>query len=105
MLFSRSLIALAALLSATSVSAAPSRRAALDVFDPTVLTPNAQEGWVIGTQANITWDTSNAPKDISNGSLVALAKGGITLATGPGSVGESSAVLYLTQDIELTLLL
>lgn len=90
MLFSRSLFALAALLSATAISASPSKRAAGDIFDPMVLTPNAQEGWVIGTQANVTWDTSNAPENISNESLVALAKGGRTLASGPGSTSKSN---------------
>lgn len=105
MFISRSIFALAAIISATAVSANPIKRAALDIFDPTVLTPNAQEGWVIGTQANVTWDTSNAPKDISNGSLVALAKGGSPLATGPGSVGESSVVLLSIYDDELTLIL
>lgn len=69
----------------SSVLAAPIAKR--DVFDPTILSPNADTVWVVGTQVNVTWDTSDAPEDISNGSLVTLDEGGLIFSSGPGSVG------------------
>ncbi|KAG6854576.1 hypothetical protein C0991_004912 [Blastosporella zonata] len=45
-------------------------RATLDVFVPTILTPNADTIWTMGTQVNVTWKTDNAPVNISNGAAV-----------------------------------
>ena len=58
---------------------------ARDIWSPKVLTPNEEEGWVTGARANVTWDTSNPPAIVSSGSRVQLVKGGIPLASGPGS--------------------
>ncbi|KAL5520799.1 hypothetical protein ACEPAF_2802 [Sanghuangporus sanghuang] len=71
--------------------AAPAANIARDIWSPKVLTPNEEVGWVIGTLANVTWDTSNPPAVISNGSRVQLVKGGIPLASGPGSTSEPLA--------------
>jgi len=47
-------------------------RGAEDVWAPTILTPDTNTIWKIGTCQNVTWDTSNAPVNISNGSGVQL---------------------------------
>ncbi|EEB92329.1 hypothetical protein MPER_09179 [Moniliophthora perniciosa FA553] len=79
----------------SSVTASPLQaRKALDVWAPTILSPNASTVWVVGTTVNVTWrvsqilhslvllmrpvfnrDTSNAPVNISNGAAVLLNKG------------------------------
>ncbi|KAG6817801.1 hypothetical protein H0H87_003209 [Tephrocybe sp. NHM501043] len=56
-------------------------RSAKDVFVPTIYTPNADSVWVMGTNATVTWETSNAPVNISNGASVYL-KGYGTLVKG-----------------------
>ncbi|KAL5514688.1 hypothetical protein ACEPAG_2004 [Sanghuangporus baumii] len=77
---------------------------ARDIWSPKVLTPNEEVGWVIGTRANVTWDTSNPPAIISNGSRVQLVKGGIPLASGPGSFTDPLAVGFnlLAGFVEIT---
>lgn len=60
-----------------------------DVFDPTIISPNAQTTWTVGQQVNVTWDTSDAPEQISNGSLVTLDVNDVTVSSGPGSLGTS----------------
>ncbi|KAF8236239.1 hypothetical protein L208DRAFT_1357668 [Tricholoma matsutake] len=56
---------------AYSLAIAP--RATLDVWAPTILEPDASTIWQIGKCENVTWDTSNAPVNISNGSGVLLS--------------------------------
>lgn len=45
-----------------------------DVFVPRILYPRAGVVWTVGHKHNITWDTSNAPVNISNGAMVILRK-------------------------------
>ncbi|CAA7270931.1 unnamed protein product [Cyclocybe aegerita] len=47
-------------------------RAKLDVFVPTIVSPNSTTVWTIGENATIVWDISNAPASISNGAAVVL---------------------------------
>ncbi|KAL1744331.1 hypothetical protein HDZ31DRAFT_38916 [Schizophyllum fasciatum] len=61
-------------LAVQAVPVAPIARAALDVWVPHILTPNADTVWTIGEKANVTWDTSDAPERISNGAAVQLRK-------------------------------
>ncbi|KAF8970792.1 hypothetical protein BDZ97DRAFT_1724508 [Flammula alnicola] len=49
-------------------------KSALDVFVPTIIKPDANSVWVVGQQELVTWDTSNAPVNISNEGLIALNK-------------------------------
>ncbi|KAG6868682.1 hypothetical protein C0993_011912 [Termitomyces sp. T159_Od127] len=49
-----------------------SSRKALDVFVPTIISPNASTVWVMGTNATVFWDPSNAPVNISNRASVYL---------------------------------
>ncbi|KAI5900565.1 uncharacterized protein SCHCODRAFT_02483770 [Schizophyllum commune H4-8] len=62
-------------LAVQAIPVAPVARAALDVWVPHILTPNAETVWTIGEPANVTWDTSDAPEQISNGAAVQLRKG------------------------------
>ncbi|KAI0657336.1 hypothetical protein C8Q70DRAFT_1003911 [Cubamyces menziesii] len=58
------------------VSALP--LAVRDVFVPPVTYPHAGTVWKVGQHHNVTWDTSNAPAQITNKvGKVVLAKGGI----------------------------
>ncbi|KAF8883433.1 hypothetical protein BD779DRAFT_871489 [Infundibulicybe gibba] len=50
-----------------------------DVFVPPITSPKAGDVWVVGQTVEVTWDTSNAPVNISNGSSVVLRKGTSTL--------------------------
>ncbi|ESK90203.1 hypothetical protein Moror_7737 [Moniliophthora roreri MCA 2997] len=60
----------------SSVTASPLQaRKALDVWAPTIISPDASTVWVVGTTVNVTWDPSNAPVNISNGAAVLLNKG------------------------------
>ncbi|KAF8163636.1 hypothetical protein B0H34DRAFT_795319 [Crassisporium funariophilum] len=68
-----------------TVQASPAalfRKAALDVFVPQIIEPNSQTTWTIGKNATIVWDTTNAPKTISNGASVILNHHGGVLAQG-----------------------
>ncbi|EJF63341.1 hypothetical protein BD309DRAFT_835894, partial [Dichomitus squalens] len=48
-----------------------------DVFVPPVTSPDVGTVWTIGSQQNVTWDTSTAPQNITNKvGQVILAKGG-----------------------------
>ncbi|KAF8966056.1 hypothetical protein BDZ97DRAFT_1698862 [Flammula alnicola] len=49
-------------------------KSALDVFVLTIIKPDANSVWVVGQQELVTWDTSNAPVNISNEGLIALNK-------------------------------
>jgi hypothetical protein len=62
---------------ATSVSAVPviaSSGQILDVWVPRIITPNASTIWTEGQQYNVTWDTSDAPANISNGAAVVFGE-------------------------------
>ncbi|KAI0647964.1 hypothetical protein C8Q79DRAFT_925001 [Trametes meyenii] len=49
-----------------------------DVFLPPVTYPHTGTEWKVGQLHNVTWDTSNAPANITNKSgRVVLAKGGV----------------------------
>ena len=52
------------------------------IFNPTITSPTASTVWTVGTQVNVTWDTSNAPSQISNQAQVTLDQGGIQLSGG-----------------------
>uniref|UniRef100_A0A8H7Y6G6 Yeast cell wall synthesis Kre9/Knh1-like N-terminal domain-containing protein n=1 Tax=Psilocybe cubensis TaxID=181762 RepID=A0A8H7Y6G6_PSICU len=56
-------------------------RAKLDVFVPVILKPDSRTTWTIGRTAIVSWDTTNAPKSISNGASVYLNGYG-TIASG-----------------------
>ncbi|KAG6874768.1 hypothetical protein C0992_006627, partial [Termitomyces sp. T32_za158] len=66
------LTALTSSLLSLASGAAINARAALDVFDPHILTPNNSTIWVVGSVETVTWDTSDAPENISNGAMVVL---------------------------------
>ncbi|PPQ74634.1 hypothetical protein CVT26_007443 [Gymnopilus dilepis] len=51
---------------ATLMMAQTSFAAPLDIFDPRIISPNASTVWTIGKTELVTWDTSDAPKHISN---------------------------------------
>ncbi|KAH9942898.1 hypothetical protein B0H21DRAFT_749420 [Amylocystis lapponica] len=48
------------------VSAAPVHLRLRDVFVPPITSPTNETVWVVGQQYNVTWNTSNAPVDITN---------------------------------------
>ncbi|KAJ3849702.1 hypothetical protein EV368DRAFT_46805 [Lentinula lateritia] len=79
-LLASSLIAL----TVSAVSASPvsnGARMILDVWSPTIISPNASTVWTEGQQYNVTWDTSNAPVNISNGASVRLGQDGVLTNT------------------------
>ncbi|KZT73853.1 hypothetical protein DAEQUDRAFT_644010, partial [Daedalea quercina L-15889] len=48
------------------------------IWDPEILTPNAQTVWVQGQTYEVTWDTANPPANVSNPyGQVLLGKGGV----------------------------
>ncbi|KAH9936235.1 uncharacterized protein B0H18DRAFT_1164086 [Fomitopsis serialis] len=56
-------------------SAIPVKR---DVWDPRIITPNAQTVWLTGQKYNVTWETDDAPVNITNSiGRVVLGKSGI----------------------------
>ncbi|KIY50726.1 hypothetical protein FISHEDRAFT_26740, partial [Fistulina hepatica ATCC 64428] len=46
----------------------------LDVWVPEITSPTSDTVWTSGEVVNVTWDTSDAPSEISNGALVTLDK-------------------------------
>ncbi|KDR82373.1 hypothetical protein GALMADRAFT_237651 [Galerina marginata CBS 339.88] len=48
------------------VSGAPIQLSRRDVFVPPVLLPNSKSVWEVGSTQTVTWDISNAPKQITN---------------------------------------
>jgi len=51
-----------------------------DVFVPPVITPNASTVWVVGQNYNVTWNTTDAPVNITNKyGMVVLAKDGVMI--------------------------
>ncbi|KAG5634937.1 hypothetical protein H0H81_000269, partial [Sphagnurus paluster] len=60
-------------------SASPVNQAKRDVYTPPVLYPHAGTVWNVGERHNVTWDTSNPPKSITNKiGTIMLRKGGLT---------------------------
>ncbi|VDB82894.1 unnamed protein product [Peniophora sp. CBMAI 1063] len=57
---------------AASAIAVPVQHAARDVWDPTILTPNASTVWEAGANVTVTWETDDAPTNISNGAAIFL---------------------------------
>jgi len=52
--------------------------AARDVFVPPVLEPTSSTVWIVGQQAEVTWDTSNHPVNITNSiGRIMLRKSGL----------------------------
>ncbi|EKM50602.1 uncharacterized protein PHACADRAFT_263968 [Phanerochaete carnosa HHB-10118-sp] len=49
----------------------------MTVFVPKITCPTADTVWTAGSTCTVTWDTSDAPESISNGSKVVLAKDGL----------------------------
>ncbi|KIJ25509.1 hypothetical protein M422DRAFT_216753 [Sphaerobolus stellatus SS14] len=79
-----SLALIATVFSAVSANPVP---AALDIFDPRIITPDASTVWQVGSLQNVTWDASNPPASISNGASIVLRTANIngvfvTLASG-----------------------
>ncbi|KAE9398967.1 hypothetical protein BT96DRAFT_920442 [Gymnopus androsaceus JB14] len=73
MKFTTSLLASALAYLAVSVNAAPARRSALDVWDPTITSPVAGTVWTLGSTVNVTWSTADEPVNVSNGGRIVLA--------------------------------
>ncbi|KAF7296927.1 hypothetical protein MIND_00924500 [Mycena indigotica] len=69
----------AALLASTLPMATATPVAARDVFVPPITYPHAGTVWYIGQTHNVTWDTSKAPVNITNGKgIIMLRKGDLT---------------------------
>ncbi|EKM50797.1 uncharacterized protein PHACADRAFT_104333 [Phanerochaete carnosa HHB-10118-sp] len=81
-MFSKTALLAALLAAVASVTARP-----LDVWDPEITSPTAGVRWLPGDIHNITWDTSNAPADISEVSMIVLAKGGVEDIANPLAQG------------------
>ncbi|CAL1712674.1 unnamed protein product [Somion occarium] len=62
----------------TLVSALPVNMQVRDVFVPPITLPKEGTVWKVGTKQNVTWDTSDAPTQITNpiGRII-LSKGGL----------------------------
>ncbi|KLO05967.1 hypothetical protein SCHPADRAFT_910659 [Schizopora paradoxa] len=68
------------------------RPATLDVFVPPVTSPTTGTVWKVGTQQNVTWDTSNAPSQITNSQgRVVLAQGGALFTNQTGGLDDPLA--------------
>jgi len=63
---------MAALVASVSAKPVHVAREQLDVFTPTIISPNCTTVWTEGQQYNVTWKTSNAPVNISNVASVRL---------------------------------
>ncbi|ESK85616.1 hypothetical protein Moror_9994 [Moniliophthora roreri MCA 2997] len=63
-----------AFVAAASASPALVKKAALDVWSPRIISPDATTVWTVGSTVNVTWDTSDAPENISNRPSVTLNK-------------------------------
>ncbi|KAG7092954.1 hypothetical protein E1B28_009256 [Marasmius oreades] len=61
-----------ALFAVSSIASPLEVRKTLDVWSPKITSPTAGTVWVTGSTVNVTWDTSDAPKQISNGAAVML---------------------------------
>lgn len=61
-----------ALFAITTTASPLEARKALDVWNPNITSPDATTVWVVGTKVNVTWDTSDAPNQISNRAAVML---------------------------------
>ncbi|KII88217.1 hypothetical protein PLICRDRAFT_41366 [Plicaturopsis crispa FD-325 SS-3] len=61
-----SLASLVLAAASTAALAVPAARSALDVFVPPITYPHAGTQWYRGQTHNVTWDTSNAPVNITN---------------------------------------
>lgn len=83
--------AIAALISGTRAAPVdkPTPTVKRDVWVPKILVPNAETKWVLGTRYNVTWDTSDAPANITNSKgMVTFDIGGQIVPSGEyGSLG------------------
>ncbi|KAI0248623.1 hypothetical protein BJV78DRAFT_778497 [Lactifluus subvellereus] len=77
---------LSALALAASTTASPisdPKRSELVVVSPTITSPHAGDSWPVGSNQNVTWDTSNIPPDGKNNT------GTIVLGYDDGSGSEN----------------
>ncbi|EJD53063.1 hypothetical protein AURDEDRAFT_110845 [Auricularia subglabra TFB-10046 SS5] len=74
------------LLAASSALAAPVLETR-DVWTPHLLYPHVGTVWKLGARHNVTWDTSDAPENISNGAAIYLRKAERTLVDKPLAQG------------------
>ncbi|KAI0034021.1 hypothetical protein K488DRAFT_69425 [Vararia minispora EC-137] len=73
MKFTTTITSLIVVLVASMLSvAAPIDHTKRDVWDPTIISPNASTVWTIGGTFNVTWQTDDAPVNISNGAAIFL---------------------------------
>ncbi|KAF5373573.1 hypothetical protein D9758_000962 [Tetrapyrgos nigripes] len=56
----------------SAVAGPLTKRRELDVWVPNITSPTSDTVWHIGDRVNVTWDTSDAPVQISNGASVLL---------------------------------
>ncbi|KIM48684.1 hypothetical protein M413DRAFT_21031 [Hebeloma cylindrosporum] len=61
---------------------AKSTHSTLDVFVPRIITPDSSTVWIIGQKGFVSWDTTNAPKSISNKAFITLSGYDTPLAQG-----------------------
>ncbi|KAJ7061043.1 hypothetical protein C8F01DRAFT_157856 [Mycena amicta] len=95
---SASIAAVAALLASASATPLTPR----DVFVPPILYPHAGTVWTVGQRHNVTWDTSDAPVNITNGKgFIMLRKAGLTT---PGSSHIRSPPLRVASDTPAVIL-
>ncbi|KJA15862.1 hypothetical protein HYPSUDRAFT_58584 [Hypholoma sublateritium FD-334 SS-4] len=78
---------LAAALASSTSAISLNARSAQDVFVPIITSPTASSVWTVGSTQTVTWETANAPAQITNSiGQIMLVKGGtptpIVLATG-----------------------
>ncbi|KAK0239207.1 hypothetical protein EDD85DRAFT_829431 [Armillaria nabsnona] len=52
-----------------------------DVYSPPITSPDANTVWTVNTTQTVTWDTSNAPVNISNRASIWLKKGDYAFGT------------------------
>lgn len=79
MSFTKLLFVLSAVVGASV--AAPTVRSAQDVYVPPITYPTAGVEWVVGEYYNVTWNTTNPPKQITN------SKGSVVLAKNYSLIG------------------
>jgi hypothetical protein len=59
-----------------------------DVFVPNITSPKAGDVWIVDKRYNVTWDTSNAPKQITNDKgAIYLRRNGYTFLNSPLAKG------------------
>ncbi|KZV84423.1 hypothetical protein EXIGLDRAFT_753845 [Exidia glandulosa HHB12029] len=80
MKFTTSFTTLLSVLTASTVLAAPVQESRRDIWSPHIIYPHEGTVWQLGARHNVTWDTSDAPANISNAALIFLRKGNTTFS-------------------------